>query len=124
MSNTLIKAAAVSALFIAVIAPAAAWEEPGDSIDARQRRQYERIDEGVRSGELTRHEARRLMREQREISRKEAAYRADGVLTRWELRDIHDDLNRAREHIYNQRQDDDQRPSLHHSREEWVRDYR
>jgi hypothetical protein len=124
MRKSLISAAAASVLFIVGIAPAAAWYEPGDSVDARQQRQYDRIAQGVRSGELTRHEARFLIHEQRAISRKEAAYRSDGVLTRAELRDLHDDLNRAREPIYNQRHDADFRPPLHHSRDDGSRDYR
>lgn len=109
MRNTLIRAAAATALAVSFIAPAAAWEGPGDSINARQQRQQERIADGVRAGKLTRHEARRLMQEQRAISRKEAAYRADGVLTRAEWRELDRDLNRASQHIYNQRHDSDYR---------------
>jgi hypothetical protein len=78
----------------------------------------------VRSGELTRHEARWLMREQRAIERKKMAYLADGELSRGEAYDLHEDLNRAKEHIYNQRQDADYRPSPEYSRDEGGRGYR
>jgi hypothetical protein len=121
MSKFLIAAATASALFVLGSAPAAAWDGPEGGIDARQQRQHDRIVEGVRSGELTRHEARWLMREQRAIERKKMAYLADGELSRREAYDLHEDLNRAKEHIYNQRHDVDYRPSPEYSRDEWGR---
>ncbi|MCP5222955.1 MAG: hypothetical protein H6944_14860 [Zoogloeaceae bacterium] len=42
-------------------------ERGGDRVDARQDRQQHRIDRGVRSGDLTRPEARRLDRGQNRI---------------------------------------------------------
>lgn len=74
-------------------------------IDARQHRQQQRIEQGWRSGELTRPEARRLEGEQRMIRREERRYRADGVLTGAERRDLRRDLDRASAHIYREKHD-------------------
>jgi Ni/Co efflux regulator RcnB len=45
----------------------------------RQRNQKQRIRQGVRSGELTRHEVKRLEREQTHIQRDEAWAKSDGL---------------------------------------------
>lgn len=74
-------------------------------INRRQAQQHRRIVQGVRSGELTRHEARRLQAEQRMIRRQERAYLADGRLSRPERRDLYGDLRDANRHIYNQTHD-------------------
>lgn len=58
------------------------------TIDAREHRQRERIREGVRSDELTRHEAARLRREQSRIRR-----------------DLQRDLSRSSRHIGRQKHD-------------------
>lgn len=78
-------------------------------IDARQHHQQQRIEQGWRSGQLTRPEARRLEGEQRMIRREERRYRADGVLTGAERRDVHQDMNRASRHIYREKRDAQQR---------------
>jgi hypothetical protein len=49
-------------------------------IDRREVRQHARIHQGVRSGELTRHEARRLRAGQRHVHRMERRAKADGVV--------------------------------------------
>ncbi len=73
--------------------------------DQAQHDQRQRIERGIRSGELTRHEATRLMDEQRRLEAQERRYLADGVLTRAERADMTQDLNRARQHIYNETHD-------------------
>lgn len=52
------------------------------NIDARQQHQMEQIMHGLRSGELSRHEARYLIREQREIEQMQRHYLADGRMNR------------------------------------------
>lgn len=81
--------------------------DPG--VNQRQHNQQHRIKQGVRSGELTREEARTLAREQRTIRQEERQYKADGVLTRDERKDLHRDLNQASRSIYNEKHDDDKR---------------
>ena len=74
-------------------------------IDWIQQRQHDHIVQGIRSGELTRREAHRLIEEQRAIRAEERAYLADGVLTRAERADLYEDLSDARRHIYNETHD-------------------
>ena len=75
-------------------------------VDGREHRQRGRIREGVQSGELTRHEAARLRREQAQIRREERRYRATGDgLSRRERRDLQRDLNHSSRHIRRQKHD-------------------
>lgn len=73
--------------------------------DNAQHDQRQRIQQGIRSGELTRQEAGRLMAEQRRLESQERSYLADGSLSRWERADMMQDLNRASRHIYNETHD-------------------
>ncbi len=61
-------------------------------IDNRQGDIGERIDEGVRSGQITRREARRLQRRERVIASHEANYKRDGVVTQQERRQLRAEL--------------------------------
>lgn len=75
-------------------------QPPGNSastttgIDNRQLNISARIDDGVRSGRITRREARRLQNRERAIARHEAAYKRDGVVTPQERRQLRDELAR------------------------------
>lgn len=80
-----------------------------NGIDQRQHNQADRIKQGVRSGELTRNEARGLVKEQSAIRQTERQYKADGVLTRDERRDLHQQQNQASRHIYQEKHDGDKR---------------
>jgi hypothetical protein len=76
------------------------------SVDSRQREQRQRIQQGVRSGELTAREAVRLTREQQHIRGEEYRYRHDdGRLDRRERADLWRDQNRASRHIRHQKHD-------------------
>src|SRR5215475_11424071 len=75
----------------------------------RQRNQQLRIRQGVRSGELTRHEVRRLEREQTRIRRDEAWAKSDGVFTPRERARIQQEQNRASADIYRQKHDNQTR---------------
>lgn len=74
-------------------------------INRMQYMQQKQIQRGVRSGALTRSEARRLWDEQERIARLERRYKADGHLSLAERRDLERDLNRAGRRIYNQAND-------------------
>lgn len=80
-----------------------------NAVDHRQHNQADRIRQGVRSGELTKDEARGLVKEQREIRQLERQYKSDGVLTRDERRDLHKELNQASRHIYKEKHDGEKR---------------
>jgi len=77
--------------------------DPG--VNARQDIQKNRIKDGVRSGELTARETRRLRKQQQGISRLEKAYKADGHLSRSERRHLHRAQNKASKRIYQQKHD-------------------
>ncbi|WP_323003256.1 hypothetical protein [Denitromonas sp.] len=82
-----------------------AMADRGDRVDARQDRQQQRIERGVRSGDLTRHEARRLDRGQDRIDRMQARAYADGHVSRHERARIHKEVVRQDRHIYRERHD-------------------
>ena len=69
-------------------------------IGQTQRNQEARIAEGVRSGELTRPEARNLQQQQRTIQTEKRAARADGVVTSAERRQIKRQQAHANRAIY------------------------
>ena len=77
--------------------------------DNAQQDQRQDIRQGIRSGELTRQEASRLQGEQRRLESQERRYMADGRLSSWERADMAQDLNRARQHIYNETHDAQER---------------
>jgi hypothetical protein len=83
--------------------PPAAVRDPG--LNARQRDQHDRVAQGVRAGSLTKDEAKGLRAEQRTIRQEERQYKSDGVLTRAERRDLHQDLNTASRDIYSEKHD-------------------
>ena len=63
-----------------------------NGIDNRQLDLRARIDEGVRSGDLTERQARRLQRRERDIARHEVSYKRDGVVTQQERRQLRNEL--------------------------------
>jgi hypothetical protein len=83
--------------------PPAAVRDPG--VNARQRNQHDRIAQGVRSGELTRDEANALRTRERSIRQEERQYKSDGILTRDERKDLHQDLSGASRSIYSEKHD-------------------
>ena len=76
-----------------------------ESINERQREQEARIRQGIRSGELTRREARRLEAEQLRIRAIEARARRDGVITPFERARIQRELDQASRNIYREKND-------------------
>lgn len=67
------------------------------------------IRRGVRSGQLTRHEARQLRQRRRQIREERRSYRSDGSYTRGERREIRRDRRELGRHIRRERRDDDRR---------------
>lgn len=74
-------------------------------IDAREHNQRERIAQGVRSGELTRPETRRLVRGEVRLHRHERIARSDGIVTGAERFRLHRHANRMSGRIYRQKHD-------------------
>jgi hypothetical protein len=83
--------------------------ESSYSIDARQQKQMDRIMHGLRSGDLSRHEARNLIREQRDIEKMQRYFLADGHLNRYEWLKLDRRLDRAAHDIRAEKRDGDWR---------------
>ncbi len=95
-------------LFVACCATAFAQEatppqQPGTKtpvIKERQQNQRARIRQGVKSGELTKGEARNLRQEQRTIQAEKKMAKVDGKVTPAERAQIRKDQNKASRDIY------------------------
>lgn len=93
----------------AQVADAAGTRDP--RVNARQHNQRDRIQQGVRMGELTGREARRLAEGQRDVRQLERAYKSDGILTSRERADLHHEQNQTSRDIYRQKHDAQDRPA-------------
>ena len=82
---------------LALIWCSSAW---ADRFNRRDHRQTQRIHKGVRSGEITRPEVRRLKKEQLRIDRTYHRALADGHLSLRERQRLRNMQNRASRHIY------------------------
>ena len=98
-------AAAAAALSLGAATPALADNYYEQIIDRRQDRQEDRIDQGIRSGELNRREAARLERGQAHVNRMENRALADGHISRAEFRRIEGAQNNQSHRIYQQKHD-------------------
>ena len=83
---------------LALIWSSAAWA--ADRFNTRANRQTRRIHQGIRSGKITRPEARRLKKEQRHIHRAYNRARANCHLNRHKRRHLDKMQDRASRHIY------------------------
>lgn len=84
--------------------------DPG--VNARQHRQHERTEQGVRSGQLTKGETKEIAKEQQAIRKEERQYKSDGTLTKEERKDLHQDQNAASKNIYQEKHDAETRPGV------------
>ncbi len=76
------------------------------SVNQRERRQQQRIYQGVRSGRLNRRETYRLQRQQYRLYRTESRYRRSGGGLSWRERYLlQRRLNRTSRNIYRQKHD-------------------
>jgi hypothetical protein len=93
----------LSGMGICVICTASVWAQP--SINRSEHREQVRIHQGVRSGELTRRETRRLEAEQARIRVDERFARADGTITPRERARLNNERRHASRDIYRQKHD-------------------
>ena len=68
-------------------------------LDKQEYRLSQRIDEGVRDGRISQREARRLLKRERSFQQHEASFKADGVVTSQERRQLRSELSALREEI-------------------------
>ena len=95
-----------STVLVGTVAPSFAYDRySGRDVDARQQWQMDRIQRARRSGELTGHEYRSLMSEQRRITDIERRAKSDGVLTWREREAIRGAQSDAGRHIYREAHD-------------------
>jgi hypothetical protein len=111
MKNTLLTAAIVGLLSAAAVANADGPRTRDPGVNARQHNQRARIQQGVRSGELTRRETHAAVDGQRDVRQLERGYRSDGALTGAERRDLHHEQNQASREIYRDKHDGQERPA-------------
>lgn len=84
-------------------------------IHNRLRAAHERIDRGIESGALTKHEAHKLKRELDAVRDDEARMRADGRLNHPERERLDRELDRLEKHIARLKHNDNRRDG-HHDR--------
>jgi len=78
----------------------------GGEIKERQKHQQQRIDEGVKSGELTKKETLKLEAEQAKIRRKKRRFkRNDGEIGPKERAKLEQEQDKASKHIYKEKHD-------------------
>ena len=82
-------------------------------MNQRQDKQADRIHQGVRSGELTRAEAKDLKQDRRDIRQEERQYKSDGHLSKAERMDLRHDKQALSKDIYRAKHDSDKRPHAH-----------
>ena len=75
------------------------------TVNQRERRQQRRIADGVKDGELTQKEARKLEKQQAKIHKAEARAKADGEFTAKERAKIQKRQNKASHQIYKEKHD-------------------
>lgn len=94
----------VAALFVCGFAIASnAQSTP--VVDKREANQKHRIKDGVKSGELTKAEAHRLHKNQKNIKHAEAKAKADGVVTPGERAKLDNKQDKANKRIAKQKHD-------------------
>ena len=105
--KTAIAAMIVSAFALPVLAQTAAPANPAATpgIDQRQANQQKRIDQGVKSGELTQKEAARLEKGQEKVQKIEDKAKADGVVTAKERKRINKAQDNQSKKIYREKHD-------------------
>jgi Ni/Co efflux regulator RcnB len=96
---------ALAALATVAAAPLAAQAAPWQSVNQRQANLEQRINQGIRSGQITRPEAARLRGEFRSISRLEASYRRSNGLSPRERADLDARFDRLSRQVMAQKHD-------------------
>ena len=75
-------------------------------INHKQKVQHERIKQGVKTGELTRHETKTLAKQQRAIRHEKRESKKDGIVSRGERRNIRHDQRKTSRDIFRKKHND------------------
>lgn len=92
-------------LVVGVICASGAWAADGAAVTQRDVNQQDRIEAGLKSGQLTTGEAARLEHKEGTVDRMEARDMKDGKLTAAETAKINAAQNRVSQDIYRQKHD-------------------
>ena len=87
-------------LFAGLMYGSAFAQDKTPVVDQREKNQQARIEEGVKSGELTNRETIQLERQEGKIKADELNAKADGKVTKRERAKLHRELNRESRAIY------------------------
>ncbi len=90
----------VTVLAAAIVLGAIFNSADAQAIKQHAKNQQHRIKQGVKSGELTRHESKTLVKDQKEIRNDVKEARADGKVTKDERKDIRQDQRQESRKIY------------------------
>ncbi len=90
----------VLAIMLAASLAPAQQQDNTPRVDKREARQQKRIDQGVKSGQLTTKEANKLEKEQARVKKNEAKAKADGKVTPRERKKLTREQNKASRDIY------------------------
>jgi microcystin-dependent protein len=96
---------AVASLVITGFGANLALADATPNLDKREHRQAARIKDGVKSGELTRPETKRLIKGEVRLHKHEARAKADGEVTGAERARLQAEANRMSKRIYRQKHD-------------------
>jgi uncharacterized membrane protein YebE (DUF533 family) len=108
MRRSILLAAILAGMFIFVNAQTQDQPKPAKTprITKKQVHQQERIKRGVKSGQLTKDETRKLEGEQAKIRNEKQAAKSDGNVTPQERRKIRHDQRKASRDIYRAKHND------------------
>ena len=76
-------------------------------VNKRQRNQKFRIGQGIRSGSLTKEEAKTLIGKERDLMKMERELKSDGKLTKDERKQLHTELDSLSKEIYAEKHDEE-----------------
>ena len=97
----------VSLLFVSTAIYAQNTKTP--KINKKQRVQLKKIDQGIKSGELTRIEAKRLLNQEAKLQKKKKIAKADGKVTPRERKTLRKEARKLDAKIYKQKHDKQKR---------------
>lgn len=100
---------AVVILLVVLSAGAVFSQTKTPRVDRREARQKARIEQGVKSGELTKQEAAQLDVQQQKIRRDEMKAKADGTISPAERMKLKREQNRANKKIYRKKHNEPDR---------------
>jgi cellobiose-specific phosphotransferase system component IIB len=78
-------------------------------IEKKQNNQINRIEQGVKSGELTKHETKVLLKQEAKLQQHKKMAKADGVITKKERAILNKEANKLSSKIYKQKHDKQQK---------------